>query len=113
MHEMALCAGILEIVEGAARAEGARRVTRLRLEIGRFAAVEIEALRFGFAIAARGTLAEGAALEVIALPGRADCLDCGARVEIADRLDPCPRCGGVRLVPRGGEEMRIKDLEVV
>jgi hydrogenase nickel incorporation protein HypA/HybF len=34
-------------------------------------------------------------------------------VEIAERLDPCPRCGGGRLVPVAGDEMRIKDMEVI
>ena len=31
---------------------------------------------------------------------------------IADRLDPCPECGGGRLMPVAGDELRIKDLEV-
>ena len=31
---------------------------------------------------------------------------------MAHRLSPCPRCGGERLVPNGGTEMKIKDLEV-
>jgi hydrogenase nickel incorporation protein HypA/HybF len=48
---------------------------------------------------------------MIDLPGRALCFDCGGDVEIADRLDPCPDCGGTKLVPSGGTEMRIKDLE--
>lgn len=113
MHEASLCASVLRTLEAAAREHGFSRVRRLRLEIGRFACVEPEALRFGFEIAARGTLAEGAALEILRPPGAADCLDCGGRVALEDRLDPCPACGGVRLVPVGGDEMRIKDLEVV
>jgi hydrogenase nickel incorporation protein HypA/HybF len=34
-------------------------------------------------------------------------------VEIDDRLSPCPNCGGGKLMPTGGDEMRIKDLEAV
>lgn len=113
MHEMSLAEGIRGIVEDHARKRGFGRVTRLRLEIGRFAGVEKEALAFAFDIVMRGSPAEGADLEMIDLPGRALCYDCAHEVEIVDRLDPCPDCGGGKLLPQGGDEMRIKDMEVI
>ena len=113
MHEMSLAEGIRDIVSDHARKHGFDRVTRLRLEIGRFAGVEKEALAFAFDVVMRGSPAEGAALEMIDLPGRALCYDCAHEVEIAGRLDPCPDCGGGKLLPQGGDEMRIKDMEVV
>jgi hydrogenase nickel incorporation protein HypA/HybF len=112
MHEMSLAEGIREIVEDKARSHGFARVTVLRLEIGRFAGVEKPALEFAFDVVMRGSPAEGARLEMIDLPGRALCYDCMQTVEIADRFDPCPRCGGGKLIPNGGDEMRIKDMEV-
>ena len=112
MHEMSLCESILEILEGAAAREGFSQVRQVRLEIGRFAGVESEALRFGFDVVTRGTVAEGAELIILDRPGRGFCFDCGDTVDLADRLDPCPRCGGARIAPAGGDEMRIKDLEV-
>ena len=113
MHEMSLAEGIRGIVEDQARRHGFARVTRLRLEIGRFAGVEKPALAFAFEVVMRGSPAEGAALEMIDLPGQALCYDCAEVVELADRLDPCPRCGGGKLLPQGGDEMRIKDMEVL
>lgn len=113
MHEMSLCEGIRDIVETHARAHEADRVTRVRVEIGRFAGVEKPALAFAFDAVMRGSVAEGADLEMIDLPGTATCFDCGADVEIEDRLAPCPQCGGGKLMPTGGDEMRIKDLEIV
>ncbi|MBN8631056.1 MAG: hydrogenase maturation nickel metallochaperone HypA [Rhodobacterales bacterium] len=113
MHEMSLAEGIRGIVVDQARLRGFDRVTRLRLEIGRFAGVEKDALSFAFDVVMRGSPAEGAALEMIDLPGRALCFDCAHEVEIADRLDPCPDCGGGKLLPQGGDEMRIKDMEVI
>ena len=112
MHEMSLAEGIRDIVEDQARAHGFARVTVLRLEIGRFAGVEKPALAFAFDVVMRGSPAEGARLEMIDLPGRAMCYDCMTTVEIADRFDPCPLCGGGRLIPEGGDEMRIRDMEV-
>ncbi len=113
MHEMSLCEGILQIVEDAARREGFSQVRRIRLEVGRLAGVEIGALEFAFDVVMRGSVAEGAALEIIELPGRALCFSCGETVEVVSRLDPCPLCGGARLAPSGGDEMRIRDLEVI
>ena len=113
MHEMSLCEGIREVVEAQAEAHAAKKVTRVRLEIGRFAGVEKPALEFAFDVVMRGSVAEGATLDMIDLPGTATCFDCARDVEIEDRFAPCPRCGGGRLMPKGGDEMRIKDLEVV
>ncbi|MCC5992967.1 MAG: hydrogenase maturation nickel metallochaperone HypA [Rhodobacteraceae bacterium] len=113
MHEMSLAEGIRQIIDAQAAAHDFARVTRLRLEIGRFAGVEKPALEFAFDVVMRGSPAEGAALELIDLPGRALCYDCAEEVEIDDRLSPCPLCGGGKLVPQGGDEMRIKDMEVI
>ncbi len=113
MHEMSLAEGIRSIVLDQARAHGFARVTVMRLEIGRFAGVEKPALEFAFDVVMRGSPAEGARLEMIDLPGRAMCYDCLKAVEIDDRLAPCPLCGGGRLLPEGGDEMRIRDMEVL
>ena len=112
MHEMSLAEGIRGIVLDQARLHGFARVNVLRLEIGRFAGVEKPALEFAFDVVMRGSPAEGARLEMIDLPGLALCFDCSRTVELADRLDPCPDCGGGRLLPQGGDEMRIRDMEV-
>lgn len=113
MHEMSLCEGIRRVVDQAAASEEIARVTKVRVEIGQFAGVEKGALSFAWDVVMRGSKAEGAVLEMIDLPGRATCFDCVKTVEIKDRLDPCPDCGGGRLLPEGGDEMRIKDMEVI
>ncbi|PWR23153.1 hydrogenase maturation nickel metallochaperone HypA [Zavarzinia compransoris] len=112
MHEMALCESVVAAVEDQAKRHQFSRVRRVRLEIGRFAGVEIAALRFGFDVVARGTLCEGAELAILEPPGEAWCFDCSATVALDGRLDPCPACGGQRLQPVSGTQMTIKDLEV-
>ncbi|MCX7890273.1 MAG: hydrogenase maturation nickel metallochaperone HypA [Rhodobacteraceae bacterium] len=111
MHELSLCEELRRIVEEAARAHGVARVTRVRVEVGRFAAVEPAALELAFGAVMRGSVAEGAELVLVELPGRALCLDCGREVALDDRFDPCPECGGGRLLATGGDEMRIRDME--
>ncbi len=113
MHEMAICESLRDAMEDAAKAQNFSRVTRVRLAIGAFAGVEVEALRFGFDVVMRGSLAEGADLVVLEESGTAWCFDCNDTVPLARRLDPCPVCGGERLLPNSGTDMKIKDLEVV
>ena len=112
MHEMSLCEGVVQALQDNARSQGFSRVRTVWLEIGRFAGVETEAMRFCFDAVTRGTLAEGATLEIIDLPGRAWCMDCGDTVTLDQRYDPCPVCGGYQLQPTAGDELRIKQLEV-
>jgi hydrogenase nickel incorporation protein HypA/HybF len=112
MHEMSLCESILEILESAAAREGFETVRKVRVEVGKFSGVEPDALRFGFDVVTRGSVAEGAELIILEPPGRGFCFDCTETVELSDRLAPCPRCGGGRITPAGGDSMRIKDLEV-
>ncbi|MBS4010968.1 MAG: hydrogenase maturation nickel metallochaperone HypA [Roseovarius sp.] len=113
MHEMSLVEGMRRVIEDQARVHAFAQVKVLRVEIGRFACVEKPALEFAFDVVMRGSVAEGAQLEMIDLVGRALCYDCMTEVEIAERLSPCPDCGGGRLMPVAGEEMRIKDMEVI
>ncbi|MBK8084963.1 MAG: hydrogenase maturation nickel metallochaperone HypA [Devosia sp.] len=113
MHEISLCESILDIVTERAATDRFSRVTRIRLEIGPLAAVEPEALRFGFDVVMRGSIAEGARLEIESSPGRAQCLACGNAVVVRLRFDPCPVCGSDALQVRGGDTLRIREMEVV
>lgn len=112
MHELSLSQGMVGIIEGQAAIHDFSRVFKVRLEIGVLSCVEPEALTFCFDTVTRGTLAEGARLEILTVPGRAWCRDCDVAVPIGRRVEPCPQCGGYRLQIQAGDEIRIKDLEV-
>ncbi|HYG91320.1 MAG TPA: hydrogenase maturation nickel metallochaperone HypA [Azospirillum sp.] len=112
MHEMALCQSIVELIREQAEAQGFRRVRIVRLAIGMLSHVEPEALEFGFDVASRGSPAEGAKLEIERPDGQAFCMVCEKTVLLAQRFAPCPDCGGHQLVVTGGEEMRVRELEV-
>ena len=112
MHELSICESLLGVIEDQAKAQDFRRVMQVRLEIGPFSGVEVEALRFSFDMVTKGTLADGAGLEIIETEASAWCFSCGKTVTIAERYEPCPECGSHRLQVTGGEELRIKELEV-
>jgi hydrogenase nickel incorporation protein HypA/HybF len=112
MHEMSLCEGVLQVLEEQARAQQFQRVRTVWLEIGALSSVEVEAMRFSFDVVMKDTLADSAKLEIIDVPGEAWCLQCMKPITIKQRFDPCGDCGSYQLQITGGEEMRIKELEV-
>ena len=112
MHELSLAGGIVRLVEDAAERERFRRVSLLRLEAGALSGVEVRALRFALEASVPGTCLEGAEILIDEPPGTAWCLGCGRSVAIGSRADACPSCGGIRLQPTGGTELRVVDLIV-
>lgn len=112
MHEMSIAEGVVQLLEDQAAAQGFSRVKGVWLEIGPLAAVDSRALRFCFDVVTRDSLAEGARLEIIELPGRAWCLSCSTSVAISQRYDCCPNCGSHQLQVTQGDELRVKELEV-
>ena len=112
MHELSLAGGILRIVEHAAERERFARVTRLTLEVGKLAGVEVEALRFALGAIAPGTPLADAVVEIVAPEVQARCFDCGGLTAIKERGDPCRHCGGWRLDPVAGTGFRVVDLLV-
>lgn len=112
MHEMSLAEGIRQIVEEAGRSRGFARVRTVVLEMGQLAAVEPESLRFCFDVVMEGGLGQGAALQIDWVRGCGWCPQCEASVDIAGLYDACPLCGGYRVRVTGGNEMRVKALEV-
>lgn len=111
MHELSLCQNAVEIIEQQARQNGASKVTGVWLEVGVLACVEESALRFGFDIACRDTLAEGCALHILHKPAQAWCWNCSQSVEIT-RHDECPLCHCPTLHIEHSEGVQIKSIEV-
>jgi hydrogenase nickel incorporation protein HypA/HybF len=112
MHELSLAEDVLRIVEDAAARDGFRRVSRLTLEAGALAAVEVPALRFALESLAPGTCLEGARFDIEEPLAPACCADCGAIVAMRHRLQDCPRCGSPQLRPTGGTALRVRELIV-
>jgi hydrogenase nickel incorporation protein HypA/HybF len=112
VHELTLCRNLLRILERSAAAEGFARVHSVTLAIGHLSCVDDGALRFGFDVLSRGTLAEGAVLEIDRVPGRARCGACGTPAAVLTHLDVCAVCGGPLQAVTGGDEMLIRHVEV-
>jgi len=112
MHEASLAGGVLRLVEDAAAREGFRRVTLLRLAVGKLSGVEVDALRFALEAIAPGTCLAGAAIAIDEPAGEAWCMPCGKLTPLKERGDACVHCGGYQLQPTGGTELRVVELLV-
>jgi len=108
MHELGIAQNIVEIAVPYANGGRIRRVT---LEIGQLSAVLPDAIQFCFQIVAQGTPLEGASLQVIQVPGLANCRRCGATIPLEEPFGICS-CGSTDLAIIQGNELTIKQLEL-
>ena len=111
MHEISVAQRMLGIASTAADANGGGRITAMRLVIGALSGVEPETLRFAFEIAARGTRAEGCALELELVPLRLLCRECQIE-EDRDLLDGCSGCGAIGGSVSRGRELKVDTIDL-
>jgi hydrogenase nickel incorporation protein HypA/HybF len=108
MHELGITQ---QIVELAVEHSGGAKVRRIVLEIGKLSMVLPDAVKFCFDACAAGTLAEGAELEIIEIPGRARCVHCDQEALLDRPFGRC-LCGETEWRWLSGEELKIKQMEV-
>jgi hydrogenase nickel incorporation protein HypA/HybF len=113
MHELYLAESILNIVGEYAARDGFKKVNNVELSYGRFSGIEPVALQFAFDVQAKGTAAEGAALEFKIMPAVIHCFSCQKDLEIQTHTGLCPGCGGEEIILAAGtEELQILEMDV-
>lgn len=108
MHELGVAQEVVEIVSKHARG----KVSRVVLEVGKLSAILPDAIRFCFEVCAEGTALAGAQLDIIEIPGRAICRRCRAQLQLERPFGRCD-CGSTDLEWLSGEELNVKEYEVV
>lgn len=109
MHELAITQSVVDAV---AERLGDAKITRVLLEIGRLSGVAADSVRFCFHLVAEGTPLAGARLEIVEPPGRGRCRRCNRETEMTDLLAAC-LCGSVDLELLSGQQLLVKEVEVV
>lgn len=112
MHEMSIAESLVELIEDEARRRGFSQVKRIGVKLGALGHVEPAALLFCFDAVARGTLADGALLDLETVPGAGWCPQCRRLVTVSQRYDLCPICGRSHVTMTAGDELRLTELEV-
>ncbi len=112
MHELSIATRLVEMACEHAEQSGASVITKLVLQIGELSAVHNSALQFSFEIVSEGTLAEGAELEINAVPVSVYCADCEEIVQLASiQRFRCPQCDAPSGDIRYGNELDISHIE--
>jgi hydrogenase nickel incorporation protein HypA/HybF len=112
MHELAVCQALMGQLEAVAAREGATRVTGVTLRIGPLSGVEPELLRDAFPIAAAGSLAADARLQIEPQPVRVHCTRCGADSDASINRLLCAVCGDYHTRLLSGDELLLASVEL-
>jgi hydrogenase nickel incorporation protein HypA/HybF len=99
------------VVEAVCEHAAGRRVHSVRLEVGALCAVVPESMQFCFGLAAEGTVADGARLDLAVCEGSARCRTCGAQFPLTDLIVLCD-CGSADVEVLAGKELKILSMEV-
>jgi hydrogenase nickel incorporation protein HypA/HybF len=106
MHELGITQNIVTMVSERAQA---RRVIRVTIVIGKLSAVCSQSIRFCFDVVSRGTVLEGAELDIVEIDGIAECRACGTHFPLDQLYGHCP-CGSHDLIRLTGEELLVKEM---
>lgn len=112
MHELSIATSILEAIAIEAERRPDTQVLKVGLRIGELAAVDCEALTFGWEAITKDTQWQGIALEIERIPRRQRCSACGHEFTAADFMTACPNCADLMTVTIAGDELDIAYLEV-
>lgn len=112
MHELSVCLALLEQVQGIARQREAARVVRIVLDVGPLSGVEPELLRNAYPLAAAGTLAADAKLDILTSGIVVRCSQCERESEAKPNRLLCGHCGDYRTNVVKGDEMILKSVEL-
>jgi len=114
MHEMSLVQGLFQQLYTIARENNANKVIRLTMSIGPLSGVVIDSFQFGFDILSReDDLVRDARLEIVVPVVTYRCSACGYSVEITgERPEQCAECGDSLLIPEGGDDLILQQVEM-
>jgi hydrogenase nickel incorporation protein HypA/HybF len=112
MHELALAESILDAVGRELEAYPGAAPIRVGVRVGVMAAVNVDALRFCFEIALRGSKWPLLKLDAEVVPGEAHCLACDYRMLTESTVLDCERCGATQTIMHGSDELDLTCLEV-
>ncbi len=111
MHELGIAVEVLDAAVAEAKRHGASKVVGLTLRVGVLRGVVPESLSFLFGHVAKGTIAEGARMEIEEEPIRVVCRACGPSEGMEFTLE-CPACGRPWNAVEGGDSLRIVSIEI-
>jgi len=111
MHEFSIVSSLFEIIEEVARENSLVKVYRVSLIVGKMRQVVPVAMEMAFEAITKGTIAEGAKLQLEFVPIKMKCRSCDHQFTVDEHVYICPNCEAVELDLVEGQELLIKQIE--
>jgi len=116
MHELSVTESILSIVIKHAEKHHVEKVVTIHLKIGELTDLVDEYIQHYFDYLSKGTIAEGAMLNMERSPVVFQCTDCKTTFQVSLKDSGkivCSQCGGAKVALVSGREFYIKQIEVI
>jgi len=112
MHELAICQSLISQVEDIAKKHQSKKVISILVQIGPLSGAEAPLIKSAYPIAAAGTVAEQAILEIETMPIRVRCNSCQEETIAKVNRLICGKCGDFHTELLSGDEMLLASLEL-
>jgi hydrogenase nickel incorporation protein HypA/HybF len=112
MHELSIASSVLEAVAKEAQKRPNSKIVKVGLRIGELAAVDRDALSFGWEVLTKDTEWQGLELAMESIARRQRCTACEHEFAAPDFMTACPKCGDQMTMTIAGDELDIAYLEV-
>lgn len=112
MHEIGIANSIVDAVREEMKLYPGGIARRVTVRIGELAAVDPEALRFGFQAITRETELESLELEIERCPRIHRCEPCDFDFPVRDFDYRCPQCKSEQTQCVGGQQLELAHLEL-
>jgi hydrogenase nickel incorporation protein HypA/HybF len=112
MHELSICQALLTQVASIAATQDGAVVARIIIEVGPLAGIEPSQLLSAFSVLRLGGCAARADLSIETTELVIGCTRCGAQSHPRPNRLVCGACGGYRIRILGGEELRLRRVEL-
>ncbi|GAB4298619.1 MAG: hydrogenase maturation nickel metallochaperone HypA [Ignavibacteriaceae bacterium] len=112
MHELSIAQEILRIVNEYLPEPTPNSVKSVKVRVGRLSNILTDSLTFCYEALTDQTPLEGSKLEIIELPVKISCANCGSESEIEPPVFACPACGNNQIKIVTGTELRVDEIEL-
>lgn len=112
MHELAIVQDLIKLCETNALKNGATKIDKVEISVGRLSGVESHYLKNAFDAFKVGTICAETTLIINIQDVMIKCEDCGFSGNLNDNNFVCPKCGKNNLKVTAGEDLLLMRLEM-
>lgn len=113
MHELPIVQNIIQVVcDRLDETKETRRVTSVKLKVGKMSTAVPESLSFYFEFLKEGTPLARASLDIEEISVKAECRNCGKHFQMEGPAFFCPACDSHRIDVTAGRELLVYSVEV-